>query len=535
MQLVLVNGLPIPGGFFFNRAAHDSLRVKSSIFIADQYGCMKKNTLFVFLFLFSAKLISQTIVVSNLQCEHKTDPLAINTVAPQFGWQLRSPQRNVLQTAYRILVSDKLELLQKNIGNTWDSKKINSNNSIQVVFKGKKIAAATKYFWKLQVWDNKHTNAWSEPSSFSTGLFSSADWSNAKWIGYENLPDSLVTVPGVHSPDIKRKLGPDKLKQRSIIPLFRRSFTVAKTVTSATIYISGLGQYELHINGQKIGNNFLAPGWTNYEKRVLYNVYDVTAAIRKGDNAIGVIVGNGFYNISRERYIKLAIAYGYPKMICKMVMTYSDGSSSVLVSDDSWKTTPSPIVFSSIYGGEDYDANLEKNGWDNNQYNDTGWKTAIPVTAPRGSLEAEMDNPVQVNDVLKVSAVSKPKDSVYIYDFGQNLSGIIELKVQGKKGQTVKLSPAELLNNKNLANQNATGRPNYFSYTLKGEGIETWRPRFTYTGFRYVQVEGAMPDTAKNAGEFAKIISLTSLHTGNSSPSNGEFECSNKLFNNINR
>jgi alpha-L-rhamnosidase len=495
---------------------------------------MKKNALFILLLLFSVTIFSQTIAVDHLQCEHKNDPLAINTAAPQFGWQLRSIQRNVLQTAYRILVSDKRELLEKNIGNTWDSKKISSSNSIQVLFKGKRLQAATKYFWKVQVWDNKNTSSWSEPASFATGLFSPADWSSAKWIGYEELPDSLVTVPGVHSPDIKRKLGPDKLKQRSIVPLFRKTFTAAKTIAHATMYISGLGQYELHINGERIGNSFLAPGWTNYEKRVLYNVYDVTAAIKKGDNAIGVIVGNGFYNINRERYIKLAIAYGYPKMICKMVLTYMDGSSSILVSDDSWKTAPSPIVFSSIYGGEDYDANLEKDGWDKNDCSPAGWKNALLVAAPKGIMEAEIDNAVQVNDILNVRSISKPKDSVYIYDFGQNLSGIIELKVQGKKGQTVKLSPAELLNNKNLANQNATGRPNYFSYTLKGDGIETWRPRFSYTGFRYVQVEGAVPDTAKDAGSFATIISLSSLHTGNSSPSNGEFECSNKLFNNIN-
>jgi len=178
---------------------------------------------------------------------------------------------------------------------------------------------------------------------------------------------------------------------------------------------------------------------------------------------------------------------------------------------------------------------LEKIGWDNSYYNDAGWKTALIVASPKGSMEAEMDNAVQVNDTLNVRAISKPKDSVYVYDFGQNLSGIMDLKVQGKKGQVVKLSPAELLNNKNLANQNATGRPNYFSYTLKGDGIEIWRPRFSYTGFRYIQVEGAVPDTAKDAGDFAKIISLTSLHTGNSSPSNGEFDCSNKLFNNINQ
>jgi len=485
--------------------------------------------------LFSLRCFSQPLVVDHLQCEHKTNPLSINSSMPQFGWQLQSPKRGVLQMAYRIIVADQISLLEQNTGNVWDSKKTNSNNSIQLTYAGIKLKAATTYYWKVQVWDNKQNTSWSETAHFTTGLYTSADWNNAKWIGYEELPDSLLTVPGVHSPDIKRKLGATKLKQRVVVPLFRKTFTADKTIAHATMYISGLGQYELSINGEKIGNSFLAPGWTHYDKRVLYNTYDVTQYVKQGNNAIGVIVGNGFYNITRERYIKLAIAYGYPKMICKLKLTYTDGSSLLLVSDESWKTTASPITFSSIYGGEDYDATLEQKDWNTSAGNDAGWKPVVMVQPPKGKLEAEMDFPVQVNDILNVKTVTKPKDSVYIFDFAQNLSGIVELKVKGRRGQVVKLSAAELLNNKNLANQNATGKPNYFLYTLKGDDIETWQPRFTYTGFRYVQVEGAVPDTATAAGDFATIVSIKALHTGNPSPSNGSFDCSNKLFNNINQ
>jgi alpha-L-rhamnosidase len=227
---------------------------------------MKKNMLFILMLLFAANVFAQNIAVTNLQCEHKSNPLAINTTAPQFGWQLQSGQRNVLQTAYRILVADKRELLEKNTGNIWDSKKAGSNQSAQVLFKGKKLNAATKYFWKVQVWDNKNTTAWSEPANFTTGLFTTTDWDNAQWIGYEALPDSLLTVPGVHSPDIKKKLGPNKLKQRSVVPLFRKSFTINKAIARATIYITGLGQYELNINGEKVGSSFLSPGWIAMEK-----------------------------------------------------------------------------------------------------------------------------------------------------------------------------------------------------------------------------------------------------------------------------
>ncbi|MEO6230534.1 MAG: family 78 glycoside hydrolase catalytic domain [Ferruginibacter sp.] len=496
---------------------------------------MNKLSFLILVVLVSATGFAQRLVVNNLQCEHKSNPVVINNTKPVFSWQIQSSHRGVVQTGYRVLIADKASLLKNNIGNIWDSKKVDSDNSTQVLFAGKNLNAATIYFWKVLVWDNKNETTESDIANYATGLLNASDWSNAKWIGFDEMPNSLYTVPGVHSPDVKRVLGPDKLKQRTVVPLFRKSFRVTKTISNATIFISGLGQYELSLNGKKVGSSFLAPGWTAYDKRVFYNAYDVTESVKRGENAIGVIVGNGFYNINRERYIKFAVAYGYPKMICKMIIRYSDGSASTLVSDQSWKTTPSPITFTSIYGGEDYDANLEKACWNKSNFNVTRWKPVKIVTPPTGILEAETDNPVKVMDSLNVQKVTKPKDSVYMYDFGQNLSGIVELKISGKKRQVVKLTPAELIDQNNLANQKATGSPYYYLYTLKGDGVETWRPSFTYTGFRYVQVEGAVPDTAASRKGFAKIVSIQSLHTANSSPLNGSFECSNKLFNEINQ
>lgn len=477
---------------------------------------------------------AQQFAVVDLQCEHKTEPLAINSLQPVFSWKLQSAKRGLLQTAYRIIVSDNAKLLKKNIGNTWDSQLKNSDNSTQVFYAGQQLKPATTYYWKVQVSNNKMEKGWSSVSSFTTGLLSGTDWGGAKWIGFEEMPDSMRTIPGVANSDTKKKLGPDKLKDRVTVPLFRKDFTATKKIRSARIYITGLGQYELNINGNKIGNSFLSPGWTHYDARVLYNVYDVTKNIKRGDNALGVIVGNGFYYINRERYIKLAIAYGYPKIICKLVLNYSDGSTSEIISDSSWQTAASPITFTSLYGGEDYDAMQERNGWNMPGYRDAGWKAAIHVKAPKGKLEAEMDNPVQVKEAFNVVNISQPKDSMYMYDFGQNLSGIIELKVRGKKGQQVRIWPGELLHANGLINQDATGKPYYYTYTLKGDGIETWRPKFTYTGFRYTQVEGAVPDSVITSDDVARIVSLTSLHTRNSSASNGEFYCSNDLFNKVN-
>lgn len=477
------------------------------------------STLFVLL---TVCCIAQQGKVTNLLCEHRPAPNGVDVLMPSFSWQITTSQKDYLQSAYQFQIADDPASLSTQTI-------IKSNQPVHTV---KGLLPAHRYYWRVQVWDqHHHATGWSEIASFTTGLYTAADWDHAKWIGYEELPDSMIQVPGVHSGEDK---GPDKnkAKQRPVIPLFRKTFKTDRTVKSALIFISGLGQYELTINGKKAGDNFLAPGWTYYDKRALYNTYDITDLLHKGDNAIGVIVGNGFYNINKERYRKLSIAFGMPKMICKVLITYNDGTTKTMVSGSDWKTSPSPITFASIYGGEDYDANLEQKGWDQPFFQDATWKNALLVKAPKGLLEAEKDYPVKVTDILHVKSVYKPVDSIYMYDFGQNASGIVELKVKGRKGQTIKLTPAELINDKKLANQKATGKPYYFSYTLKGDGVETWRPRFTYYGFRYVQVTGAVPDTAPK-GDLPVITGLNFLHTRNSTPSAGTFECSNTLFNQI--
>jgi hypothetical protein len=493
---------------------------------------MYKVSFITFLVLLSCYGFAQKVEVVDLKCESRTNPLGIESLSPRLSWELQSEQHNVLQTAYRILVADNPESLQKASGNIWDSKKINSDASIQVAYRGKKLQPAKTYYWKVMVWDNgAKASGWSKVATFTTGLYNEQNWNNAKWIGYENMPDSMRVPQGTYAP--AKHLG-NKALQRTVVPLLRKEFSVSKKVSSAIAFISGLGQYEMNINGKKVGNSFLAPGWTYYDKRYLYNTFDITDLVNNGQNAIGVIVGNGFYNINRERYYKVAIAFGMPKMICRIKLTYDDGSTSDIVSDASWKTAPSPITFASIYGGEDYDAQLEQHGWDTPKFSDAHWKNAMLVTPPKGHLQAEISYPVTVKDVFNAKSITQPEPNNYIFDFGQNASAIIEVKVKGKKGQTIRLIPAELLNDKKLANQNATGKPYYFNYTLKGDGIETWRPRFTYYGFRYVQVADAAPDTAKNAKDLPKIVSLRSLHTSTSAPEAGTFECSNELFNKIN-
>lgn len=471
----------------------------------------------------------QELKVVNLRTDHKIDPLG-TSLTPAFSWELTSSQRSCVQRLFQIQVSED----STSTGMKDTSARIGASGSYNIGahFVNRAILPAHRYYWRVRVWDNHgNVSSWSPAATFTTALATPKDWGDARWIGYEDIPDSMRLVPGVHSGGDKF-YEKHKARQRPVVPLFRKEFRGGNNIRSALLFISGLGQYEVSLNGEKLGDNFLAPGWTDYEETVLYNTYDITDKLKAGENALGVIVGNGFFNVNKERYKKLSITYGMPRMICKLMITYADGTVKSIVSGEDWKTALSPVTFASIYGGEDYDAGLEQKGWDQPSFNDAQWKQAMPVKGTEKRLEPELDHPVKVMEVLPVKTISQPQPGVYMYDFGQNASGIVELKVKGKKGQTVKLIPAELLNVGKLSNQKATGSPYYFSYTLKGDGEETWRPRFTYYGFRYVQVEGAAPDTAANA-ELPKITSMNFLHTRNAAPVTGTFECSNDLFNRI--
>ena len=466
---------------------------------------------------------AQSLTITNLRCEYRKDPVGVDAPKPKFSWELLSQQRNVLQTAYRILVSDDSLSLQNNTGTIWDSKKTISNASIQVEYKGKTLQPVKKYFWKVMVWDNKgNLSSWSNIAQWQMGLLSVADWKDAKWIAYEELPDSNKIVPLAHGRG-KKEWG----ARKNILPLFRKNFTVNKPVRNATAFICGLGQFEMSLNGEKIGDHFLDPGWTEYAKHALYISFDISKQIKQGLNAIGVMLGNGFYYIPGERYRKLTGAYGYPKMISRIVIEYTDGSIENIVSDASWKTDKSPIIFSSIYGGEDYDTNLEQVGWNTFSFNDRDWKNAVLTEGPP-QLNSQMTEPLQIMERFSPINKTAIKPDVWVYDLGQNFSGIIDISVTGKQGDTVRITPAELINEDGSANQRGSGGPFYFTYILKGEGIEKWQPRFTYYGFRYLQVECIAKDSSQKTPEIAAI---DGLHIRNAATIVGSFSCSNKLFN----
>lgn len=484
---------------------------------------MRYLLLLIFSFV-SVQVNARQLSAHHLRCQQLENPLGVDVLNPKLSWQLESSQQNVLQTAYQVLVADDEALLKKNIGNVWDSKKINSTASIQINYSGKALQPAKRYFWKIRVWDNKgNVSTWSDVAYWQMGLLNQTDWKNAQWIAYENLADSLKIFPAEHG-NGKKEWG----KRPDLLPLFRKDFSVVKKIKHATAFICGLGQFEMSINGKKVGDHFLDPGWTKYSKQAQYVTFDITSYLGSAANTVAVMLGNGFYYIPGERYRKMTGAYGYPKLIARILIEYSDGTTENIVSNQTWKTAPSPVTFSSIYGGENYDARLEQKGWNETGFDDRQWKQAV-IAEPH-VLVSQTAAPVKVMQEFNPISSKELKSNMWIYDMGQNMSGIPSIKVKGRRGDTIRITCAELLNEEGTANQKATGSPSYFQYILNGNAEEDWQPRFAYYGFRYVQVD-LLPDVNNHDTANTKIISVKALHTRNSTVTTGTFTCSNELFN----
>jgi hypothetical protein len=310
---------------------------------------------------------------------------------------------------------------------------------------------------------------------------------------------------------------------------FRKEFALEKPIKRAVASVCGLGFYELRLNGQKVGDGVLEPGWTNYRKTCLYSAYDVTAQVVRGQNAIGMMLGNGMYNVQGGRYVKFTGSFGPPKGIVQLHVEYADGTSKVVASDESWSWSPSPVVFSCIFGGEDYDARQEQSGWDKAGFNAAGYRPVCVVDGPGGNLSAQAAPPIKVMKEYKPVKITEPKPGIRVYDFGQNCASMPRLTVKGPAGASVKLTPGELLQDNGLVSQASCGGPSYYTYTLKGGENETWAPRFFYYGSRYLQVETASHDGATAP----QIIELISQFVHSSAPVVGSFTCSSELVNRV--
>lgn len=476
-----------------------------------------KGRLTILLFvLLSFSLANAQIGVTALRCEMLKDPLGIDVKQPRLSWQIVSTQRNVQQTAYHIIVSSTKEKLDKNDGDLWNSGKVNSSQSIHVVYKGKELKSTMQCWWKVRSFNNNEASAWSEPAYWSMGLLNKTDpiaigW-QAKWIGYDKASpwDSITQW--------------SRLSARYL----RKEFQQTGIVKKATVYISGLGLYELYINGKRIGDHMLSPAPTDYRKAVLYNTYDVTGEMKKGGNAIATVLGNGRFFTMRQNYkTQKHNTFGYPKLLLQLVIEYVDGKKKVIVSDGSWKlNVDGPIRTNNEYDGEEYDAAKEFNGWNDTGFNDKNWIKPELVKAPAGELTAQMQEPMRVMKLIKPVSI-KHVNGKYILDMGQNFSGWLQIKVNGTPGNKIQMRFAESLQaNGELYVANLRDAKVTDIYTMKG-GMETWHPTFVYHGFRYVEIIG-WPGTP-TVENFEGHVIFDALAT------TGSFFSSNETLNAIHR
>jgi alpha-L-rhamnosidase len=441
------------------------------------------------------------IELTGLLCEYASNPLGIDAEAPRFSWTFNHSERGHVQSGYRILVASIGSNLDTDFGDAWDSGRVASDQSVNLPYEGIPLESCKEYFWKVQAWDESdRSSSWSGESSFEMGLLSPTDW-KGKWIQGGNL--------------------------------LRKAFTLDKGVERARAYVCGLGYYELRINGRRVGDHVLEPGWTDYEKRALYTTYDVTDYLRPGENAIGVMLGNGRFNPPQEMVKRSPIPlrkYGKtPILLLQLNLELDGGSHQSICTDETWRTAQGPVVSDDIWDGETYDARLELPGWDRPGFDDADWKTASPAEAPGGRLVSQADcPPIKVVKRLQPRKISIPGPDIYIYDFEQNFTGWISLKVRGPRGTEVRLRFAELLsrdgNLNTIPNREARATD---LYILKGEGLEIYEPRFTYHGFRYVELTG-----------YPGIPNLETLEgcvVHSAVEPVGSFTCSNELINTIHR
>lgn len=470
----------------------------------------KKISISLLYLLILAGTAHAALRVTDLRTEQLKNPLGIDIRHPRLGWRIESDEQNVMQTAYHILVASSPELLAQGKGDCWDSGKVKTDASQWITYQGETLKRNTPYYWKVKVYTHTNETDWSEPASWSMGLLNEADW-QGQWIGLDR------PAPGDSETQWSR------LAARYL----RKEFALTKEVKRATVHIAGMGLYELFINGQRIGEQVLAPAPTDYRKTILYNTYDVTPQLQK-ENAIGVILGNGRFYTMRQNYKPYKIpTFGYPKLRLNLIIEYTDGSRQTIASDISWKlTTEGPIRSNNEYDGEEYDARKELGDWNRTGYDDTNWIPAGRVSIPSGTLRAQMMPGMKVTESLKPVSIRKQGDK-HILDIGQNMAGWLRIRIKGQAGDSIRLRFAERLQadgeifTKNLRDAHCTD-----IYVVSGREPQdtTWAPRFVYHGFRYVEISGY--PNAKTEDFTAEVVDDEMAHTGT-------FTCSDETLNQV--
>ena len=531
-----------------------------------------------------------------LRCEYLVNPLGIHETAPRFSWRLNSAKRGERQTAYRVLVASTPEHLAKQQGDLWDTGKVASDQSAQVEYAGKPLPSRMRCYWKARVWNRGgKPGPWSKPALWSMGLLEPGDWS-AKWIAARPVAQASLSQPKItirkaayeavdgagvrdvtellanrlktgdvdvkvdnptlggdpayqHVKQLRVEMVVDGKPQTVItsenqmfnlqggtraLPYLRKAFALSKPIRHASLYATALGVYEIHLNGQRVGDHILAPEWTDYRKRIRYQEYDVTSLLKTGDNALGALVAHGWYSghLGNGGYQYYGVV---PALLAQLEVTYADGSTERIVTDTTWKTHTSPILSSDFMLGENYDARQELAGWDRPGLDESGWtpatpdeETASPNKTPiaKSNLEPTISEPVRMTGTIRPKLLREPAKGHWTFDLGQNMVGVVRLKVTAPAGTHLTLRHAEMLNpDGTIYTTNLRGAPSIDTYVTHGGGVEIWQPRFTFHGFRYVELTGLPTRPGMDA--------VTGIVINSDTPRAGEFACSDPRINQL--
>jgi len=474
---------------------------------------MKKFLLGLLITVVLTALAHASLKPVDLRCEYAVNPLGVDSSSPRLFWKLESSLPDQRQSAYQILAATSVRNLTSGSSDLWDSGKVESDETIQIPYGGKNLTSAQQVFWKVRVWDaNGKVSDWSQPATWTMGVLEPAGW-HAQWIGATD-----TNIPSL---------------------LLRRDFSVKSGLKRALVNVCGLGQYELTLNGKKVGTDLLAPGWTKYDKTCLYATHDITADLKRGKNAVGLELGNGMYQVlGGGRFTKFKGSFGPQKAIAQIRLEYANGSVEFIGTDGTWRTSPGPITFNSIYAGEDFDARLVQPGWNKPGFKDSDWLPAVVVSGPGGELRGLScaAPPLHSFEIHEAASPRTLTNGDLVFDLGQNASHVPRISVFGPAGSKVALMPSELLGADGAINQKSMGagrRGAYLSvFTKATDGEETWSPKFFYVGCRYLQAH-LTPATTNDA--LPQITSGAGIVIHSASEPVGEFSCSNDLFNRIRR
>jgi alpha-L-rhamnosidase len=451
-----------------------------------------------------------SLSVGRLRCELAENPLGVDRAHPRLSWIVESNDRGQRQTAYRILVASSPESLASDHGDLWDSGRVDSDDTLHIPYNGAELGSSQRAFWKVRSWDpNGRPSAWSEPAQWTMGVLRDGDWHGAKWIVAPWATEAL---------------------------LLRRDFAVKPGLKRAIIHICGLGQFELSLNGRKVGENLLSPGWTKYNKTCLYETHDVKDMLREGENAVGLALGDGMYHTERRnRFSKFQGSFGPQRAFGQIELEYADGSREFVVTDEAWRVKAGPVTYNDVYGGEDYDARQLPHGWDEPGFDDNAWTQAVELVRPSGALRGLSASvpPLRAIERIKPAAINKLRPTQHIIDLGQNASYMPWIRVTGPAGSTIRLTHAEVLHDDGTINRDTCGGnrgPAYWQYTKATDGEETWFPQFFYVGCRYLQLD-MLP--AEEGGELPQLEEIEGVVVHSIAEPVGEFECSNELLNRI--